>query len=216
MKKTAAKSKVEPKVEPKMKVEIEAPVEEAPVLPPEPSIPAVATDQSLSSETEATLAGQSLTEEVPLEKNNRRLWRVGVGILVLIAGLVGGVYYLWNRLNTAEPAPVAVSSTPTPLASSSPLPRFNRGEMSVEVLNGSGKTGKAAEVSDDLKTLGYDADKVGNAPEEASRSMVYLSAKAESFRTEILADLEKWGVETAAQLIGGTTEIKIVLGSDVK
>lgn len=186
---------------------------------PEPQVPPPADTESLSPETKTTLAGTSSGEIVPLERTNRRLMKIGVGMVIIIVALVAGVYYLWTNLKKQEVKPlpvveVAPNPSTAPIASSGA--ELRRSEISVEILNGSGKTGKAGEVARGLAELGYQADKVGNAPEEASSSTVYLSAKAETWRAEIMTDLSFWGIKTVAELVGGTTEVKIILGADVK
>lgn len=97
---------------------------------------------------------------------------------------------------TDTPAPIPQES-PTPEASKTPTPKptgdpvdkatgLDRSELSVTVLNGSGKTGAAKAASDALKSLGYEIVSVGNADSENYENTTIQVKSAQSKYLDLL------------------------------
>jgi hypothetical protein len=94
---------------------------------------------------------------------------VGITIFSLIFGLSGWALYLNEQgsisfsLPTTGEAPTPTTdpeeASPTP----TPAPELDRSEITIDVLNGSGITGKAGETAEKLETLGYTIGTIGNA-----------------------------------------------------
>jgi hypothetical protein len=98
-------------------------------------------------------------------------------LIVAILVLGGAVYLLKGKSlfksggSTPNPTPATVvESSPTPV----PTPSFDRTKFTVDVLNGSGKTGLAASVSAKLTGLGYKIGKTGNATNSAFQTTQVL------------------------------------------
>src|SRR3989338_6783671 len=62
-----------------------------------------------------------------------------------------------------KPTPTVMPTKPTPKLTSTPLPKVNKSQLKIKVLNGSGIKGKASEVKDLLKEKGYQEILTGNA-----------------------------------------------------
>lgn len=84
------------------------------------------------------------------------------GVILLIGLVVGGI--LVSRSATSEPEEIVI----TPIATATPEPTPEPVEMSsvsVQILNGSGVTGRAGEIADLMMEIGVEEDKIetGNA-----------------------------------------------------
>ncbi|WP_432497157.1 LytR C-terminal domain-containing protein [Kineococcus auxinigenes] len=94
----------------------------------------------------------------------RRRQRIVFAVVVVLVLAVGGAAALvWTGRWQPGADPVAASPSPTCVpAAEQPLPA--PGEVSVEVLNGTDRTGLAAAVSDELRGRGFTVPDIGNAP----------------------------------------------------
>lgn len=107
-----------------------------------------------------------------------------VMLLIIALLVVGGlIYLLKGRIlgskseASPSPSPTIAEETPTPTPTA---PSIDRSKYTVDVLNGSGKTGLAASVSAKLKDLGYKAGKTGNASNSAFTKTQVLAKNATS------------------------------------
>ena len=92
---------------------------------------------------------------------------IGTLILVAILGFVIFKSAGNKEIESTEPTPIQgvtdeITATPTPSASASPK-AISRSGVSIEVQNGTGITGDAAYLQNQLKTLGYTDVKTANA-----------------------------------------------------
>lgn len=147
-----------------------------------------------------------------------------IGILAIL--LVGG-FFLNQKFNllpgSGETAQPKVSPTPLPSPSPTPEPTLIRSEWSFEVLNGSGVTGQAKKIADEIKALGYEVVKTGNA-DKSSYASTQILAKKELLEggvsgTKIdlvIADLKDVIkiASVAGELTEGTASARIIIGKD--
>jgi len=171
--------------------------------------------QELSPETEETFEERPLEEEVPLEKTNKKLFIAGFLIALLIFGLTAGVFYLANRLDkqtTKEVATEIEEAKATPTATPGTT-QLTREEITLEILNGSGVSGAAAETAATFEDLGYEVVKVGNA-EDTEGNQLYINADVEDLVDALLedADDELDISSVSGELEDSTVSARIILG----
>ncbi|MDP3948289.1 MAG: LytR C-terminal domain-containing protein [bacterium] len=154
----------------------------------------------------------------------------GKGVLLIIgllAILLIGGFFLNQKFRilpgsgSSQPEP---SPLPSPSPSPSPEPILNRSEWSFEVLNGSGVTGQAKKIADQIKALGYPVVKTGNA-DKSNYADSQILAKEElldggASGTKIdlvIADLKDIIkiASVAGELTEGTASARIIIGKDV-
>lgn len=159
-----------------------------------------------------------LDSTVPLEKKNRKMFAVGMIVLVVMLSGLGVVLYQRSKLppisqesqvvevQTGEGAEASPTPEPTPTA-------MTREEITVEVLNGSGVTGAAGALAKKLEELGYKIGEVGNAPEAAGHEL-YVRTDLEKELAVLLADLEtELGIATiSGYLEDSEANARVVLG----
>ena len=142
-----------------------------------------------SNDLPITVEGEEVIGEGPLAKSKRKVLVFGA-ITILILILAGGAFLFFGAKGQKPkeenaPASQERETKSTPPTSSSPSssakPKktsFDRSEMTLEVLNGSGASGQAAKVADKLAALGYTIIKVGNADRQTYKeSQLLLSSK---------------------------------------
>lgn len=143
------------------------------------------------------------------QKKRRRLrWLSFLGMGALLVVIISAGWYLlksWqSRLLVVKRSPLVSSSSeasaPTnavvevpasPVVPEAPKEAFDRSALKVQVLNGSGKAGVAADLAKRLKALGYKGIKTGDAA-AANYTVLNLAVrggeeKLKSFVTEDLA-----------------------------
>ena len=109
----------------------------------------------------------------------------------IIVALVSAGFYFYNVGGIFSPktdqAEVVPTDTPTP----TPTPVFNREEISVQVLNGSGAAGVAGAAEKVLEDKGYANIEIGNAEEfDYENVTIQLKSKYSEFFEDIKKDLE--------------------------
>lgn len=137
-------------------------------------------------------------------------------LLLVILGVVfrDKVNSIFNGVaQTVQPTP-----TPTPTPESTPTPNpLNRSDWSFEVLNGSGITGAAKEVADQLKALGYPVIKTANADkDDYAISEIFVKEDLLEKLDPVIVDLKdviKFA-SSAGELKEGTASARIIIGKD--
>lgn len=112
---------------------------------------------------------------------------------ILAAMVVGGGIVLSQRAFKEQrqqlASPAAAVPTFVPTASPTPTPVLARSDLTVRVLNGSGKRGAAGDLAKYLEGLGYSVSLTGNTNIQA-RSKLRLKSDSEVYRKILTADLE--------------------------
>ncbi|MDO8504124.1 MAG: LytR C-terminal domain-containing protein [bacterium] len=94
---------------------------------------------------------------------------VGILVLIIVGGIIGGIFFLRGRSQEeqmASPSPSLIPTpfpTPLPTASPSPLPASSLSDYKIQVLNGSGVVGAAGKVVTLLEKEGAKDVAAGNA-----------------------------------------------------
>lgn len=122
-------------------------------------------------------------------------------ILIVIGLLVisGTVYFLKNSFNVGfpslpfisedspTPTPTPTKATPEPTPTPTPLPRS---DYTLTILNGTSTTGLAASTSSNLKDLGYEVERVGNATNSSfEQTLVRVKPSMLNLAEQIIRDL---------------------------
>ncbi len=150
-----------------------------------------------------------------------RNWLLISGVILLLIALAGGGYYFYNSMNSssveATPTESAFVVITSPVPSATPeamAPEIDRSLWTLEVLNGTGKTGLAADVKAKLEDMGYTVSKVGNAT-ESETTKIFVNKKMADQQDAFLADLKgEFNVDTAGVLSDSSASARIIIGKD--
>ena len=215
-KKTAPKKekKETPEVEKKVVVE-EIPSTEEATETETKEVPASSEEQDLSTETKETLSERPLEEEVPLEKTNKKLYRTGLIVVLVIFGITGWIFYLTNRYSqktTQEEITLEETETATPTPAPE-LVQLEREEITLEILNGSGVAGAAGDAAEIFEALGYLDVETGNGDDTVGNEL-HVNPEFEDIIDVLLEDVES---ELDVSSIAGELEdsdyaARIILG----
>lgn len=147
---------------------------------------------------------------------NNKLLAVSA-VLVVLTGLaiflrpkITSLFF--TKVIEPTPSPTTIS-LPTP----SPAPALIRAEWTLEVLNGSEISGLAKKVADQIKALGYQVVKVGNADKSNYQSSQIIVKKEVLDKIDlVIADLKDIVkiATVSADLQIATASARIILGKD--
>jgi hypothetical protein len=141
-------------------------------------------------------------------------------ILLIVIALLLGLYFFGASKNPSapvqKPSPTptlapAVSPTHTPTPTAVP---FNRGDLTVTVLNGSGVSGAAQGTSTKLRNLGYTVKTVGNATRFDYEGLTVNVTKEHSKELELIKkDLSDDGTTVTTGIDDTiTTDVEVIVG----
>lgn len=156
-------------------------------------------------------------EETPLENKNKTIFLVG-GIIagfVIVFSII--FFFFWHKtanqevvkLQSPEPTPTVVQSTPTP--------PFQPSKWPLEVLNGSGTAGKAKLVADTLQARGYPVVKIGNADKSNYKTMQLFISKSASESSDLFINDIKSVYASASysgELKNSTASARVIVGKE--
>lgn len=215
-------SKALPNVEPHV-YKPETPATTAPPEPSEinketPSEPAQEQKSSSPEEDDITV-NEPLFE--PEKKSNKKL--IIFASLVLL--LVIAVLVLLFNYFTKSKKPQATESAPIQPETESTQAQeelkpeekdFDRPQVALEILNGSGVAGAAKKLADKLGALGYSIIEVGNAQGKIDKTEILIAASLEDNKEKFLEDLgEEFKEATiAGSLEDSTASARITIGKD--
>ena len=114
-----------------------------------------------------------------------------LGLIVLLAiGATG--YLLRDKFTKSEPTPTPTATLETPVSEETPTPTpsFDRSKYTLRVLNGTKTSGLAGSVSAQLKELGYNIGKTGNATSSAiGQTTIRIKGEPEGLLETLIKDL---------------------------
>ncbi len=139
--------------------------------------------------------------------------------LVLLTFVVAGVIFR-QQIKGLISGSVKVQSTPSPIPTSEPSPipsPLVKSDWSFEILNGSGVTGEAKKIADQIKELGYIVVKTGNADKNNySKTEIFVKKDILDKIDLVIADL-KDVIKVASyggELNDSTASARIIIGKD--
>lgn len=152
-----------------------------------------------------------------LNPQNRSSFKKLMTLILFILAIVvigGGIYFIAGLGGSKKQS----SSTPTPSATAEPTPTpraLDRLQWSLEVLNGSGVTGAAKKLADQLKALGYPVVKTGNADRDDYTSNEFFVKKELEDSVELfildIKDIIKIA-SVSGELKDSTASARIIIG----
>ncbi len=151
-----------------------------------------------------------------------------IGILILV-GILGFVIFKsankTSDTSSTEPTPFDNLTTtdettqvasPSPVATSTSTPKpADKSSVSIEIQNGTGITGEAAYLQNQLKSLGYTNIKVGNASTTSATAttVTFSSSLSSAVVTELTQKLNTiYTTVTVKTATSPTTDVVIITG----
>jgi len=207
-KKSKAVDEVVEKVVEKLEEKSEEKIEEKPVeeKPVETSVPDSLAEPELSEQTEEALEERPLEEEVPLEKKNRKLFWMGMIVMGVVLILTGWFLCKASQI-WQEPVEEVVEAEDE-------VVQLEKGEISLDVFNGSGVAGIAGRTATIFEDLGYEIYEIGNA-DTTEGNQLYINPDIDE---ELLDNLwedvkEELDIEeSSGELEDSTASARIILG----
>ncbi len=181
--------------------------DDTPVVPPHaPEVQPIPPDAEEVSLEQMLAADAS---EPQLTRRNRVIYSLGVGLTLVSIAAAIGMYGFYLK----QDAPKPVAEPQTAVQTISPTPVADRQSVTLEVLNGSGVSGKASKTADTLKEKGYTILGTGNAKKIPQSTISFSPGVSDQLRSLVIADLQLLGVSSvAADLVSATVSARITLG----
>jgi len=172
-------------------------------------------------EETTTVSPTPTPEETALPKSPKSdklpFWVVFVTLLfgiLLGAGLVSGIFYYQNAVTTTQETPEPeASEEPTVLPTSTPI--AVKKDVTISILNGSGKKGEAGKVEELLKSANFTKTTTGNATSYNFKTTDIAYKKTVSIETinQIKATLVGYDVKLLTTEPKGASDVEITVGS---
>lgn len=156
-----------------------------------PQTDAVPAEEKAEERTEVNFS--SIPVRSTKQKSNTKTF---LGIFVLVIFVVGGFLIFKDgsksQPSEATPTPLVEIATPTPAPATTEAP-VNKAKIVVEIQNGTGISGEAAYLRDQLKKLSYSNFKVGNAASQENITTVVTFNKnlTQSVQDELTTKLKE-------------------------
>jgi len=198
-----------------------APAALKPAAPLKYKVSSKLDEQSVASALASTDPQMDFSDEIPLETSNKRIYFLGLAILIFSFIATPGILYLKTKLPTASEESVKEVTTQETETeekvseTESKVVALKRSEISLEVLNGSGIAGLAGKTAASFEELDYRIIKVGNFG-EVDQTAIYINPEVEGKVELLLADMQKL-LKTASisgELKNSTASARIVVGRD--
>lgn len=180
-------------------------------------------EQDMEPQTPQQNQPSSFGLEMKEQPRGGRNWFLIIGIVLLIIALAGGGYFFYQNMNksadeaeaTPSESPFVVMASPAPSPSPVSLaPEIDRSEWTLEVLNGTGQSGLAADVKTKLEDMGYTVSKIGNAA-ETDTTKILVNKKMADQQDTLLEDLkDEFNVDEAGVLTDSSASARIIIGKD--
>ena len=174
----------------------------------------VKEEEGESAEENEDLENEELEGEEDEEKvSTKKVLLIAIPIAIFTGLLSGGIFYYVNSSRDSE----EVAPTPTPIveetASPTPAPVLGRSDLKVQVLNGSGTSGKAGVVETFLEDLGYEEVATGNADSyDFEETAVSIKKESEDYRDMIVEDLEEeYTVSSDTETLDEDSDFDVVI-----
>ncbi|MCL5784985.1 MAG: LytR C-terminal domain-containing protein [Patescibacteria group bacterium] len=181
-------------------------------------------EKNHNAESLRSLGGSDQTPFYPRGSSgsSSKRWLVLPVILIFVA--FGGVIHFREKISTklanfsissAQPTPTPVS-TPTPTPTPTPV-AIDRSQYQVRLLNGTTKTGAASKLADELKGLGWQILKTGNATDQATlHTLVRVKSDGQDLAKAMISDLKPDLTATSSANLKASdkADIEVVIGKD--
>jgi len=136
-------------------------------------------------------------------------------VVFLLVAIISALFYFFATGTLKfEPKEEEVVTSPTETPTPSPTPvEFDRADITVEVLNGSGVGGAAGAMESFLEELGYENIEVGNADNSDYENItIQVKKEFEDIASLIVEDLETdYVVNSDYETLDGDSEYEVVI-----
>lgn len=132
------------------------------------------------------------TPPAPIEKPKSKIPTAAIMIFLFLFGISGWVYHLTDRFREKtdeETTTETTTETETAEEAEETLELLTREVITLEILNGSGVAGAAAETADIFEELGYEILEIGNA-DETIGNQLYVNPEVADLIAVLLEDVE--------------------------
>lgn len=160
---------------------------------------------------------EDLVYDTPKRKSGMKkfiIWLAVIAVLALAAGWIATTVF---KSGEGEVKITQDSPSPVPVVTPPPEQKLERSEWSLEVLNGSGVSGLAKKVSDQLTSLGYQVIKVGNADKQNyEKSQIFVKDSLKDKLDLVIADIKDVIkiASVAGEIEDSTASARIIIGKD--
>lgn len=181
-------------------------VEEVPEAAIElPPVPQIAPE---SEESLVEMLSENV-EDSALSKKNVWIYRFGLMITCTIIASAIGLYLLFVSQSKAPVSTVATVSTPTPV----PTVVVDMKSITIEVLNGSGVSGKAQKTASALQAKGYTIVSTGNAKKIPVSTVQFSPQVSKQAIDSLLLELKEHNISSVSSVpLTSSVSARIILG----
>ncbi len=179
------------------------------VLIEEAEIPYVGKKENTTTHYDLNIPSKSKSSRKPI-----------ILVVILIMLLIVGFLLFKNKSSIKKMVMGAPTPTPTPIQTPQPTPTpqlLIRSDWSFEVLNGSGVTGLAKKIADQIKNLGYSVIKTGNADKQNyAQTQILLKSDFKDKADLVISDIKDIikVASYAGELKDSTASARIIIGKD--
>lgn len=153
----------------------------------------------------------------PPRKKGMKKFIIWLSFLALLALVIG--WLATSVIFKGEEEEKITEEAPSPTPTSTPLSQttLKRSEWNLEVLNGSGVSGLAKKIAEELESLGYKVIKVGNADKsDYEKTQIFIRDNLKDQVDKVIADI---GDIIKVASVGGelkdsTASAQIIIGKD--
>lgn len=156
----------------------------------------------------------------PPGKKGMKKFVIWLAILAFLALAIG--WFATSVIFKSEPEDEKIteeSASPTPTSTPREETKLNRSEWSLEVLNGSGVSGLAKKIAEELESLGYKVIKVGNADKsDYEKTQILIQDNLKDQVDKVIADIGDIIkiASVAGELEDSTASAQIIIGKDAE
>ena len=157
----------------------------------------------------------------PAQISLKQVLMIAVPTAIVVATLTGGILYYLNNSGSIDISPSpTVEPSASPVETAVPEPLFERSEITVQVLNGSGIAGYAGDAKDLLEDLGYVDVDAGNADTyDFTETVVSVKEESQDYLDMVVEDLsEVYVVSEETVTLDETSDFDVVItvGSELQ
>lgn len=179
------------------------------------------SDKDLTQDSASLEEKENLTTHYDLNIPSKSKSSKKPIILVIILILLVIIGFLLFKYRSSIKQMV-VGPTPSPTPIETPIPTETpqaliRSDWSFEILNGSGVTGQAKKIADQIKNLGYSVVKSGNADKQTyTQTQIQVKSDFKDKIDLVIADIKDIVkvASYAGELKDSTASARIILGKD--
>ncbi len=148
-------------------------------------------EEEKEEEKEEEVKTEAVMEEVKPKKKGKLLT---ILLIVLVILAIGGGVFLFTKVRGGKKSGAESTPTPAPEIAQEPTPisepELERGDLTIQVQNGTGEPGAAGDGKDFLEELGYEKVETGNAPSyNYKESEISLKEEKSDYFDLLYADL---------------------------